>query len=186
MRPPVVPRNGGSAPGNRFGFGDLGDDPNVARLIINANPLPQFSCNAPINSGPQHWVLKAAIRALREWVLGGSPPPSSPLLELSGDPPDTIVRDDDGNALGGIRTPQVDVPIATLSGEGQQGSLICSLFGSTAPFDEAKLAELYTDHESYVSAFNAATDSAVEAGFILPPDAELMKAYAESSDIGGS
>jgi hypothetical protein len=99
-------------------------------------------------------------------------------------PPPAIVRDARGNALGGIRTPQVEVPIATLSGEGQTGTLLCILFGTTTPFDAATLAALYPDHASYVSAFNAATDEAVQAGFILPPDAELMKAAAAASDIG--
>ena len=60
----------------------------------------------------------------------------------------------------------------------------CTLFGSTAPFDDETLAALYSDHDAYVSAFNEATDRAVQAGFILPPDAELMKAAAASSDIG--
>jgi hypothetical protein len=51
-------------------------------------------------------------------------------------------------------------------------------------FDDAKLASLYADHEAYVSAFNEATDRAVRAGFILPADAELMKAAAAASNIG--
>ncbi|HUI25406.1 MAG TPA: alpha/beta hydrolase domain-containing protein, partial [Candidatus Kryptonia bacterium] len=75
------------------------------------------------------------------------------------------------------------VPIAALSGLGQTG-IICLLFGSTVPFDAAMLAALYPDHESYVSEFNQATDRAVRAGFILAPDAALMKAAATVSDIG--
>ncbi len=166
------------------GATDLGDSPDAAGLVVTSAPLPGFTCNAPINSGPQHFVLKAAIAALNRWVWGGAPPPSAPRLEVAGDPPGMIVRDVNGNALGGIRTPQMDVPIATLSGEGQEGSLFCLLFGSTVPFDEAMLASLYPDHEAYVSAFNEATDQAVQAGFILPVDAELMKAAAASSDVG--
>ena len=98
--------------------------------------------------------------------------------------PVTIARDANGNVTSGIRTPQVDVPIATLSGEGQSGSIVCALFGTTLPFDAATLAALYADHAAYVAAFDAATDQAVQAGFILPPDAELMKAAAAQSDIG--
>ena len=52
------------------------------------------------------------------------------------------------------------------------------------PFDDTKLASLYPDHESYVSAFNEATDRAVQEGFILPEDATLMKAAAAASEIG--
>ena len=166
------------------GSTDLGDSPAVANLVLTAMPVPGFEAGMPINSGPQHFVLKAAVAALNEWVRRGTPPPSAPRLEVSAGPPLAIVRDAHGNALGGVRTPQVDVPIATLSGDGDGASLFALLFGHTAPFDAAKLAALYPDHQAYVSAFNAATDRAVRAGFILPPDAELMKAAAASSEIG--
>ena len=113
----------------------------------------------------------------------GTPPPSAPRLQLEGEPP-TIARDAHGNALGGVRTPQLDAPIATLRGDGQSGSILCLLFGTTARFDAATLAELYPDHAAYVAAFNAAADQAVQAGFIVAADAELMKTAAADSDIG--
>ena len=99
-------------------------------------------------------------------------------------PGPVFVRDAYGNVLGGIRTPQVDAPIATLSGQGQMGMLFCLLFGTTTPFDAATLAALYPSHDAYVSAFDAATKRAVRAGFILEPDAELMEAAAAASAIG--
>lgn len=86
--------------------------------------------------------------------------------------------------LGGIRTPYVDVPIATLSGEGQEGDLFCRLYGTTKLFDEATLSTLYRDHEAYVDAVSASVDDAVEKGFLLQPDGELIKASAQQSEIG--
>jgi alpha/beta hydrolase family protein len=166
------------------GAADLGNSPDVANLVLTAMPVPGLESSMPINSGPQHFVLKAAIAALNAWVCRGTPPPIAPRLDVSVGPPLAIVRDANGNAVGGIRTPQVDVPIATLSGDGDSSSLFAALFGHTAPFDAAKLATLYPDHDTYVSAFNAAADRAVRAGFILPPDAALMKAAAAASDIG--
>lgn len=168
-----------------IGFTDLGDSPDAARLVETTMPvpLPGFMCPVPINSGPQHYVLNAALAALNRWVREGTLPPIAPRLEVAGSPP-TIVRDANGNALGGIRTPQVDAPIATIKGDGQTGSILCLLFGSTAKFDEAMLAALYPDHDAYVAAFNAATDDAVQAGFLVSTDAELMKTFAAESDIG--
>jgi hypothetical protein len=163
---------------------DLGNSPDAARLVVTSTPVPGFQCAAPINSGPQHFVLNAAIAALNQWVRGGAPPPSAPRLEVTAGPPIAIVRDANGNALGGVRTPQVDVPIATFSGDGK-GSVLCLLFGTTTPFDAATLASLYPDHDAYVAAFNGATDRAVQAGFILQPDAALMKAAAAAADLGG-
>ncbi len=169
-----------------IGAEDLGNSPDVANLVMITEPVPEFVCREPINSGPQHFVLKAAIASLNKWVRDGTPPPTAPRLEVSKCPWPffSILRDEHGNALGGIRTPQVDVPIATLSGEPQLGSLFCLLFGNTMPFDDTKLASLYPNREAYVSAFNEATDRAVQERFLLPEDAKLMKAAAAASDIG--
>ncbi len=165
---------------------DLGNSPEVAKLVLTAMPVPGLTSDVLINSGPQHFVLKAAIAALNEWVCRGTLPPIAPRLEASAGPPVAIVRDANDNAVGGIRTPQLDVPIATLSGDGRPSPLLAALFGHTAPFDVITLAALYPDHDAYVSAFNVATDRAVQAGFILPADAALMKAAAAASEIGMS
>jgi hypothetical protein len=166
------------------GMTDKGDDPSVANLVITSTPLPGLiECGAPVNSGPQHWVLKAAIAGLNRWVRDGVAPPVAAPLEVDAGPPVTLVRDAYGNALGGVRTPQVDVPIAVLSGEAPEGALLCTLFGTTVPFDEPTLLALYPDRAAYRAAFDAATDAAVAAGFILPADAALMKAAAATAPI---
>ncbi len=87
---------------------------------------------------------------------------------------------------GGIRTPHVDAPVATLSGLGQTGSNFCTIFGTTKPFDAATLAAKYPTHAAFVKAWNAATDKAVKAGFLLAADAKNIKAAAAQSTVGGS
>jgi len=166
------------------GMSDRGDDPSVADIVVTAAPIPTIiECDSPINSGPHHFVLKAGIRALENWVRDGVAPPSSPRLELAGSPP-SLLRNDLGNAIGGIRTPYVDAPIAQLLGESPGGSAFCFLFGKTIPFDQATLDDLYPDHDTYVAAVTESTQSAVDAGFLLAPDAELILTSAEQSDIG--
>jgi len=166
------------------GFTDTGNDPRAGEIIITSSPIPGIiQCANPINSGPHHFVVKAAIHALDRWIRDGVAPPTSPRMELAGDPP-ALVLDDLGNVVGGIRTPYVDVPIAQLSGAAGGGSSFCFLFGKTIPFDEATLDRLYADHEAYVDAVSAATQAAVDAGFVLPADADLIIAAAENSDVG--
>jgi hypothetical protein len=142
------------------------------------------TCDFPINSGPQHYVLSAALRRLAGWVKSGRGPASAPLLSVDPGFPPRIRRDHLGNALGGIRTPEMDVPIATLSGGGQSGSLLCLLLGTTVPFDSATLASLYPDHGAYVGKFARATRRAQRAGFIRRHDAKLMAASAAASNVG--
>jgi hypothetical protein len=145
-----------------------------AELAIVTSPIPGQTCPFPINGGPQHFVLKGAIHALDRWVRSGKPPASMPRLEVATSSPVTLARDADGNALGGIRTPQLDVPIAAFSGGGQTGSIICLLLGTTAPFDQAKLQSLYGSSKGYVKAFNKAVRDATKSGAIRPKDATLM------------
>ena len=165
-------------------FTDLGKSADAADLVLTSSPLGAFTCGQPINSGPQHFVLKAAIHWLDRWVRRGVPPPSAPRLAIDPGPPARFVLDTHGNATGGIRTPQLDVPIATFSGDGQSGSIACLLFGTTVPFDASTLRGLYPTHRAYVSAFNHATLLAVRAGFVTKPDAKLMRAAAARSDVG--
>ena len=166
------------------GATDLGKSPDVADLVLTSSPLGAFTCGQPINSGPQHFVVKSAIHWLDRWVRRATPPPSAPRLAIDPGPPAHFVLDAHGNATGGIRTPELDVPIATFSGGGQSGSLACLLFGTTLPFDAATLHALYPTHRAYVSAFNHATLRAVRAGFVTRPDAKLMRAAAARSDVG--
>ena len=142
------------------------------------------TCGSPINAGPQHYIESAAIWALNRWVQKGTAPAHAPSLTVVAGTPPVITRDGHGNALGGIRTPQVDVPIATLSGGGQTGSSFCFLFGTTTPFDSPTLASLYPKHSRYVSAVKKAKNAAVKAGFILKVDAAEIATAAAKSNIG--
>ncbi len=141
-----------------------------------------ITCTSPINTGPQTYVLRAALRALDTWVRTRQPPPSMPLLELDASG-NGYVLDDAGNAKGGIRTPHVDVPVATLGGLGQTGNPFCGLFGTTAPLDAAALRARYGSHDTYVQRFTDAARAAVSAGVLLQVDADLLVAAAKASDI---
>ncbi|NND66587.1 MAG: hypothetical protein HKN19_03270, partial [Halioglobus sp.] len=164
---------------------DRGDDPTVAEVIETRDAQPPFiQCDLPINDGPGHFVLKAALAAVDTWILTGEAAPSAPFIELNADAT-ALARDAYGNALGGVRTPYVDAPVARLSGEGQSGTSFCALFGVTELLDDATLAMLYPSREDYINAIDTTTDSAVDAGFIRPADGELIKAQARVSDAVG-
>lgn len=169
------------------GFGDAGHAAaDTTYLAPNATPIPGIiSCASPINQGPQHYVLDAAFVRLNEWVEDGTPPESQPRLQIVSSPSPTIVRDAHGNARGGIRTPQLDVPIATLTGGAQTGGAFCTLFGTTVPFSAGTLASLYPSHAGYVHRIDEAADRAVDQGVVLEADEHAINTAARSSAIGG-
>jgi hypothetical protein len=114
-------------------------------------------------------VLNAAVYALNQWVVNGIAPPTGPYLQVTSTSPVVFTKDANGNALGGLRSPQVDAPIATFGGIGQ-GPQFCFLFGTTAPFSASQLAALYKNHGAFVSSWSNSAQAAVAGGFLLPPD----------------
>jgi hypothetical protein len=97
-------------------------------------------------------------------------------------------KDAFGNVLGGVRSPQVDAPVAALGGVGNSGSgavgVFCRLFGTTVPFGASQMAALYPNHGQFVSQWAHAVNADVNGGFLLQPDATELKGSAASSLIG--
>ena len=154
----------------------------LAELLRPTSNLMIGKTDTPINAGPQqHYVSEAALAYLVGWAEGGEPPPRAPRLEV--DTEGTGFRADEfGIALGGIRTPWVDVPAAVMSGLGQSGESFAMLFGRTAPFDEAALGALYPGgKEEYLKRFEASLDAAIAAGFILDEDRTEILGVAAAS-----
>lgn len=164
--------------------GDRGHNPKVVDVIPEPQVRPPFiTCDFPANDGPMHFVAKAALHAIDNWIRNNQAAPSAPLLSTD-EAGTAFTHDNLGNVEGGVRTPYVDAPVAVLHGEGQPpADVFCGLFGTTAQFDKAQLSELYPSKDVYVNAIDTATDSAVDAGFLLPADALLIKARAKTSPL---
>jgi hypothetical protein len=171
-------------------------DAHLIRAVIGGPRDPSvgsfLGCTTPINTGPQHEVIQAGLRHFVQWAGGGDPPPTATRLHIvrAGNGV-SIARDSNGNALGGVRNPMLDVPTATLTGEPPAGTTgadvaktaegTCLLFGRTTPFDHAKLVQLYGNADNYVARFRKSANKAVTAGFLLRPDADELIAEAEAN-----
>ena len=59
-------------------------------------------------------------------------------------------------------------------------SLICQLFGRTLPIPASVLAARWPSREAYLAAYEAATDAAIEAGFVLAEDRDAVLAEARA------
>jgi hypothetical protein len=110
-------------------------------------------------------VYDAALVHLSRWLGGGAPPPSQPRIDLSDD--GSVARDRHGNAKGGIRLPDVEVPVAGYDGGGIGPGTI-GLGGRTEPFGPEQLRTLYPSHDVYVDQVSAAARAAEGAGVIRP------------------
>jgi len=143
-----------------------------------------LDCGAPVNDAPMHLVAKAALRALETWVRSDEAPPMAPRLEVTDGSDPQVRRDADGIALGGLRTPPVDVPVDVLSGAPPPSpDLLCLLVGSTRPLPGERLAVLYPTRADYEQRYRAAVDATIDAGFVLPEDRDALLGYAQPSRL---
>ncbi len=151
------------------------------------SPNPQLpNCNEPINTGGTHWVLDAAMHWLNQWVVNGIPAPQPPFLATTQTSPVVFQDDANGNTIGGVRSPQVDAPIATLGGIGNSPAF-CALFGTTVPFSASQLNSLYPNHGVFVLKWDLSTIKDLFSGYLMPADAvELMNFSCELSDRIGT
>jgi hypothetical protein len=147
-------------------------------LIGPAAQLMGFSWR--INEGPHRFIAQAALHALVRWCTAGAPPPSAARIGFASEHPPVIERDPAGNAVGGVRTPAVDVPVAALRGEAPPGNAraLGWLVGSTTPLPADDLLRRYGDHAGYLRAFTQSLDEAIGAGFVLPAHRDELLAAA--------
>ena len=114
---------------------------------------------------------------LKRWATQGKQPPVAPYLTRSA-PGGPLVLDSDGNALGGLRMPYIQTPIAKYTGV---------LWGDCAeaqvPFTPERLAQLYPTHEAYVQQVAAAARDLVRGGFLHPDDATDIVDRAEDRPV---
>ncbi len=123
---------------------------------------------------PMRYAVNSALLQLDRWVRGGEAPVNGPRFQFDGT---ALARDADGNTLGGIRLPPVDVPIARYQ------STACPLGGVTVPFTEVEIAQRYPTHAGYVEKMQAATDAAVAGGWLLSEDAADLMVRAQAAKV---
>ena len=158
-------------------------------------------CKLP--PGRLDWVpvSRATLLHLDRWVASNTEPPPTTLMPLESrtDPailppprnlPDAVIqvpqRDADGNPLGGVRLPDVAVPLGVNAVQNQPLSFTCSLTGAFVPFAVTRrereaandprpsLEERYKDQNDYVNRVRVAAREAMASGFLLPEDAAII------------
>lgn len=126
-----------------------------------------------VNAVPMSLLYDAVFHHMQRWAADGIAPPRQPKIEFAGEPP-RIVRDAHGLAVGGIRLPQVEVPLATNSAIPRGDGIFALLGGSCDPFPADEVQALYGSRAAYLDRFEAAAERAVAAGVLLPRDVAAL------------
>ncbi len=132
-------------------------------------------CDGPPSNFPNLYFVRAALEQLFAWAETGEPAPEAERLELAAHDGVvwTVAVDDVGNAVGGVRSPFVDVPLVRYVAQSDPGAL-CKLRGNEFPLDAATLAGLYDTPEDYLEQFTASLDETIEAGFLREADRDEL------------
>ena len=160
--------------------------------------LLKSDCKLPRERLDWSPVSRATLLHLDKWVTANVAPPANRLMPLepaTGDPdvlaapktsPKAVIerpkRDADGNVLGGVRLPDVAVPLGTHAAQQDPHSFACSLAGAFLPFDDAKIAQRYKNRDDYVNRIRIAARALEADGFLLPDDAAVIIAAAAATE----
>lgn len=171
----------GTAHGNKEDFDYISGTEKRDLGVDLVNPLagdnaPFGTSTCQMNRFPASQGYNAALVAMRQWVVAHVVPRSQPREKVVGG---AIVRDSVGNAVGGIRLPAMEVPVAAYNRRGD----CVALDGMTEAFTPAALHRLYPTHAAYVSKVSAAVDRSVRSGVLTPNDARQVLAEARASRL---
>lgn len=120
-----------------------------------------------------HMVEAAGLDHLVAWARGGPLAPAAPRLVRQLDETGRLARDSRGLALGGIRLPDVTVPLGLNVGR-NSGAPACGTQGYYAPFDLPALRALYPHPADYRRVVARSVRDNVQAGFLSPKDGDLI------------
>jgi hypothetical protein len=163
------------------------------------------NCTLPLARLDWVPVSRATLLALDAWVASNTQPPANRLMPLEPSLDADVLkapahlakavierpkRDADGNALGGVRLPDQEVPLGTNAAQQEPKSFSCMLLGAYLPFAETKeerdaakdarlsIAERYKSRDDYVNRIRVAARTLEADGFLLPEDAAVIIAAA--------
>jgi hypothetical protein len=169
---------------------------------VHATVLARKGCTLP--TGRLDWtpVSRAMFLRLEAWVASNREPPASRLMPLEpagNDPtvlaapsylPNAVIqrpqRDAGGNSLGGVRLPDLAVPLGTHAAQNEPLAKGCNLVGAYLVFARTKaereaandprpsIEELYRNRADYVNRIRVAARELEQAGFLLPEDAAII------------
>ncbi|WP_132145685.1 alpha/beta hydrolase domain-containing protein [Kribbella antiqua] len=143
------------------GFAPSPED--LARLGVIYN---YYNCDGVGTTFPMHYLYNAAHVNLDRWARKNIAPPRADRIQV--DAAGQTVLDQHGNAVGGVRTPWVDLPTATYYPTSTGAN--CALFGHMAPFSQSKLLELYPNHGAYSRAVISQVDKLVADRWLTRAD----------------
>jgi hypothetical protein len=118
----------------------------------------------------------ATLVNLIDWITKGISPPKAPPIERENG---EILRDEYGNAKGGVRTPYVDLPTVRYIASApatEPANMVRRMIGLQEPIPTEKLLSMYKSRADYLERFDQEIDRLVAQRWLQAKDGEKLKA----------
>jgi len=153
--------------------------------------------SASRNSLDWRYLHDAALRGLVRWIRDGAAPTRFPRIQFADDllageetpsagqrvasasdvsepKVPAILRDADGNALGGLRPIELQVPTACYRGGNTSGDMIANLAGYERAFSAAEVRQRYQSEQRFLALWRSAADRLAATAVVLTEDLEAL------------
>jgi len=141
-----------------------------------------ITCEPPIPLTDQpalSYVYDVAFQHLFHWARKGVAPPKANRMRIKEDGAEsdtkpTVVLDEYGNGLGGVRTPYVEVPVATYFVT-SPGPGTCGELGHKVVVEQSRLSSMYPNAKAYTSKVAQVTHRLVKEGWLTESDGRKIE-----------
>ena len=150
--------------------------------IAGFDAPPEELCREPKGDFPLGHAFNAIWQQYDELLLQKLPMVHEPLIDTGAD--GEVLRDALGNARGGWRLPQIDMPLAVWRGsstpasDDERSRRVCALTGAKQPLKAAALKARYRSRAEFLQRFATAVDQALQARRLTAEDAQALKQAA--------
>jgi hypothetical protein len=145
--------------------------PGAPHSLNEAHPGAESATDHQHTDEPYFVFLNAVLASLDTWVRTGEPMPHVPRIQRDPGSIDGLVRDEHGNAVGGVRAPWLEAPRAQYLPRCACGPTR----GERVPFSEEKLRRVYLTDAAHAAAWDRAVQRLVEDRLLLPQDGAMLR-----------
>ena len=168
-----VRRADSDAPKDRFRLYEISGGSHVGK---SSSPCDHQGTTFPL----RYFERAALVEPVRLGRTRHHPTRAARIKTTTIGPVSTFALDEDGNVVGGVRSPYLDVPLSRYEGTDTPGPL-CTLTGVETPLDAATLRSRYTDVDGYMKQFTASLNQAIKARVLLADDRAAMLSAARTA-----
>jgi hypothetical protein len=152
----------------------VGAAPFLAHWPLNYQCEPEI----PLTTLPAtRYAANAAFAAIDLWARKGTPAPKAERLAIRdlGTPQAAFMTDQYGNPVGGVRSPYLEVPIATYYSK-SPGQQVCANLGHADMFGWGRVEKMYGSYEKYTAKLSRSVERMVKERWLTEADGKRIMA----------